>query len=69
MPNAILVVSVNYGGAPASVREPPPCRASNPINRWQFMEDVFVVNSGYRTRYPDVAVATKRPAGREEFIP
>jgi len=29
------------------------------------MADVFVLNSGYRTRYPHVAVATNRPAGRE----
>ena len=28
------------------------------------MADVFVVNSGYRTRYPHGAVATSRPAGR-----
>jgi hypothetical protein len=30
------------------------------------MADVYVVNSGYRTRYPHVAIATNRPAGREE---
>ena len=30
------------------------------------MADVFVVNSGYRTRYPHVAVAANRLAGGEE---
>ena len=33
------------------------------------MADVFVVNSGYRTRYPHVAVATNCPTGRDDGRP
>jgi hypothetical protein len=31
------------------------------------MADMFVMNSGYRTRYPHVAVGTNGNAGREEW--
>ena len=61
----------NPRSAPAFLRQPPlyfqanrfqanPSRCSN------YMADVFVVNSGDRTRYPHGAVATNRPAGRGE---
>jgi len=33
------------------------------------MADVFVVNSGYRTRYPHVPNATNCPTGREDGRP
>jgi hypothetical protein len=33
------------------------------------MADVFVVNSGYRIRYPHVAVATNCSTGREDGRP
>ena len=33
------------------------------------MADAFVVNSGYRTRYPHVPVATNCPTGREDGRP
>ena len=33
------------------------------------MADVSVMNSGYRTRYPHVAVATNCPTGRDDGRP
>jgi len=33
------------------------------------MADMFVVNSGYRIRYPHVAVATSCSTGREDGLP
>jgi len=63
------MVSENHGGAPASVREPPPSCQAKPSHRSQFMADVFAVNSGYRTRYPHVAVATNCSTGREDGRP
>jgi hypothetical protein len=33
------------------------------------MANVLVVNSGYRTRYPHVVVATNCPTGREDGRP
>ena len=58
------MVSINHGGAHASVREPPRCCPVHPGNRRQFMADGFDLISGYRTPYPDVEVATSRRGAR-----
>jgi hypothetical protein len=62
--NAMWMVSVKHGDAPVFVREPPPRFQANHSNRRQFRADAYIVNSGYRTRYPHVAVATDCPAGQ-----
>lgn len=67
--NAIWIVSVKHCEAPVYVREPPPHFRANHSNRRQFRADAYIVNSGYRTRYPHVAVATDCPADGEGGCP
>jgi hypothetical protein len=64
--NAYWVVSVNHHAASSAFREPPPRGKADLSSRIRFRAIVFAVNSGYRTRYPHVAVVTNRSAGREE---
>lgn len=52
------MVSVKHRVASAVVREPLPCNKSDRSNCRGFPANVFVVNSGYRARYPLVAAAT-----------
>jgi hypothetical protein len=61
--------SWNHGGPPVSVRQLPPCYQADLSHRSEFMADVFVVNSGFRTRQPLVAAATNSPEGRAEGRP
>jgi hypothetical protein len=57
---------VNHHAASSAFREPPPRGKADLSSRIRFRAIVFAVNSGYRTRYPHVAVVTNRSAGREE---
>lgn len=60
------MVSENHGNAPSFVRKPLPYCHHHPSHRSQLMAEVFDMNSGDRTRYPNVAFATNGPAGLEE---
>jgi hypothetical protein len=67
--NAYWVVSMNHHAASNAFREPPPRGKADLSSRSRFRAIVFVLNSGYRARYPHVAVATNRSAYREESRP
>ncbi len=59
------MVSVNHRTSAAAFREPPSHTLSNSCYGSQFNPYVFILNSGYRTRYPLVSPATPPlPAGR-----
>ena len=55
-PNATWVVSVNHRNPHTPFREPPLADQLNPCYRSSIRGKVFGANSGYRTRYPLVAV-------------
>jgi len=67
--NAIWAVSENLATATAAFREPLPCSTAISSGRSRFRQFVSIVNSGYRIRYPHVAVATSCSTGREEGRP
>ena len=66
---AYWVVSMNHHAASNAFREPSPYIHLNFSSRSRFRAIVFVLDSGYRARYPHVAVATNRSADREEGRP
>lgn len=68
-PNAYWLVSVNDNAAPVSFREPPPRINPDFSSRKRFRPFVFANNSGYRIRYPLVAVPTNCSGTREDGRP
>jgi hypothetical protein len=62
-------VSENHATASAAFREPLPCSTAISISRSRFRQFVAIANSGYRIRYPHVAVATSCSTGREDGRP
>ena len=69
LPNAKWMVSVNHIAGSVPFREPPPRIQGNPNCHSRFCAIVFVVNSGYRTRYPQVAAVTSLSAGKRMVRP
>jgi hypothetical protein len=58
------MVSANHSTAPSAFREPLPYKTTKSCTHSHFRQFVSIENSGYRTRYPPVAVTPARSAGR-----
>jgi hypothetical protein len=67
--NAYWVVSVNDNTAPAPFREPSPRINPDFSSRKRFQPIVLAQKSGYRIRYPLVAVPTNCSGTREDGRP
>ena len=57
------MVSVNRSSAPAAFREPLPLKQLQSSYGRPFRSNMFIAHSGYRTRYPLVAAATRGRLG------
>jgi hypothetical protein len=62
------MVSESHSSVAVSVRSPPLDFRPNASHYSQFIADVIVANSGYRTQYPQVAVTTLCSTEQEEGL-